>query len=757
MVGNAFSTPIELPRGSEKSAVLNIQARSFPDRIRVELIDADGAVRAAQDAGLNHISPQDQLYAVVIGPNTAPPNLSGVHIGGFKAEQAIWRVGNIPENGAALESLDLMLLINIDSESMSSGQRRAVQLWVEGGGHLIVSGGPSANITASGLQDLLPLAPADSRSIDNLSALARFSGDNRASLDRRTVIALGTAHDDAITLAAQDGIPLLLRRELGAGVVDYLAADPTLEPLAGWNGLNGLWFKLLATRSPHPIWREGFRQPNRGADAIANLPGVNLLPPLQTLCIFLTAYIVLIGPLNYLILSRLRRNGWGWLTIPVVIICFTGVAWTVGFNLRGAEIIVSRATLVESYTTSDEAQVSQFVGLLSPRRATYSLSAPDGHYLAVASATNPVSLFASNTIQTGTEIAQASTFSANDFTIDGGIFANFTIGGHIARPAINGSFTLDFAPTDTGRMVGAFQGFISNESDITLRDAVLMGAGLRFPLENDLAPGDILTLSRDELRPVIANTAAQPNPLELSVPTDSRSTPYAGSGRNSSIRGLQGERYLRSRIFLNPEAVADQQAAREQSFLASFMIDRFLSTARGSKLYLLGWDDYWAHDLDIDGAAWSAIDSTLYIIELDVDIQLPNQRATLPTEYFSWISLDRQGLTDNGTDNFSMYEGQAAEFLFHPLPGLAMETVDRLFIEVDRGGGYAQTLDTELFNWHTNKFDVFNYQDGEELEFTDPASYLGPGNAVRIRLQYEQGVGTARVREIRIEQTGRYS
>ena len=444
VVGNAFSTPIDLPKGSEKSALLNIQARSFPDRIRVELIDDGGVVQASREANLINLSTQDQLYAVVTGPNTAAPGLSGVHIGGFEAEQAIWQAHDIPENGLSLESLDMMMLINIDSESLSGGQRRAIRDWVEAGGHLIVSGGPSALSTAEALLDLLPFIPEGSQSIDGLGALARYT-DDTASLAERTIIAVGTVHEDADLLVEQGGIPLLIRRTLGAGLVDYLAADSTLEPLASWDQLNGLWLKLLATRSPHPTWREGFITPGLGADAIANLPGVDLLPPLQTLCLFLATYIILVGPLNYLILSRLRRNGWGWLTIPVVIICFTGIAWTVGFSLRGAEVIVSRMTLVQSFADRDEARVDQFVGLLSPRRATYSLAVPEGHFLAVSGATTPSNIFASNTIQTATEISQGTSFSAKDFTIDGGIFANFTTSGRIARPVIGGAFTLDFA------------------------------------------------------------------------------------------------------------------------------------------------------------------------------------------------------------------------------------------------------------------------------------------------------------------------
>ena len=388
VVGNAFSTAIDLPSGAAKSALLNIRARTWPDQIRVELLDDDDVVRVSREAGLIDLSPQNQLYAVITGPNTAPPNLAGVHIGGFRAEQALWGAHEIPENGLSLGSLDMMMLINIDSESLSSGQRRAIEHWVEGGGHLIVSGGPSALITAAGLADLLPITPSGSQSIDDLSALARFVGD-RSRLSQRAVIAVGSPHEAAETLVEQDGIPLLLRRGIGAGLVDYLAADPTLAPLASWDGLDDLWLKLLATRAPHPTWREGFTRPEWGADAVANLPGVDLLPPMQTLCLFLAAYIGLIGPLNYFALSRLRRNGWGWFTIPIVIIVFTGVAWTVGFSLRGAEIIVSRLTAVHSFADRDEAQMDQFVGLLSPRRATYSLALPEGRFLAVAGATAP--------------------------------------------------------------------------------------------------------------------------------------------------------------------------------------------------------------------------------------------------------------------------------------------------------------------------------------------------------------------------------
>ena len=413
---------------------------------------------------------------------------------------------------------------------------------------------------------------------------------------------------------------------------------------------------------------------------------------------------------------------------------------------------------MESYADRDEAQVNQFVGLLSPRRAAYSLEAPEGHFLAVAGATAPSNIFASNTIQTATEISQGGGFGAQDFTVDGGIFANFSIGGRIAKPAIGGSFTLDYEIVESGRMLAAYQGVISNNSEVTLRDAVILGPSLSLRLEQDFAPGDLVTLDRESLRAEIADLPAQPNPLEANISRSlSGLAPFSGSGRNISIKDLQGNRYLRTRSFLNAESKSERQAAREQAFLASFMVDQFASSARGSALYLLGWSDEWQRDLDIGGAGWTSIDTTLYVIELEVDMQLPTQRVTLTTENFSWMTLDRQGVADNGTESFSLYEEQSVEFLFHPLPGLALDSVEHMLVDIDRGGGYGQALHVELYDWRQGDYDTFTYRDGSELEFSAPRRYLGPGNAVKIRLRYGEGIGTARVRKIRIEQTGRYS
>ena len=58
------------------------------------------------------------------------------------------------------------------------------------------------------------------------------------------------------------------------------------------------------------------RTTRRSSGAVANLPSL-ALPPITGLLVLLFGYIILVGPVNYLVLSRLDRREWAWITVPV--------------------------------------------------------------------------------------------------------------------------------------------------------------------------------------------------------------------------------------------------------------------------------------------------------------------------------------------------------------------------------------------------------------------------------------------------------
>src|SRR5690606_30805106 len=240
-----------------------------------------------------------------------------------------------------------------DSGAISTAQRQALTDWITAGGHLVVTGGANWQGTAAGLTDLLPLVPEGTTTLDDLTPLADWLGvsDSEArSLRAQTVISTGTLGEGARTLLATgDGTPLLVRRRLGAGTVDYLTADPNTQPLRNWGNLSDLWFTMLTSTGATPGWSHGFRDWEQAANAVEILPGYDPLPDILPLCAFLLGYIALIGPINYFVLNRINRREWAWITIPAFILVFSVASYVLGFNLRGNEATLNRLAVVQSW------------------------------------------------------------------------------------------------------------------------------------------------------------------------------------------------------------------------------------------------------------------------------------------------------------------------------------------------------------------------------------------------------------------------
>ena len=157
--------------------------------------------------------------------------------------------------------------------------------------------------------------------------------------------------------------------------------DPRASTRPGWLAATGPPRRCGA---PHPAadrrWPViGRRQPDRqrGLAAARRSPcrrsaGCSLL---------LVGYIVLIGPINYLVLRRLDRREWAWVTMPVLIAVFAVGAYGFGSALRGSDIIVNEVAIVRGAPDATEGTAQVYLGVFSPTRGTYQVAVPGGALL----------------------------------------------------------------------------------------------------------------------------------------------------------------------------------------------------------------------------------------------------------------------------------------------------------------------------------------------------------------------------------------
>jgi hypothetical protein len=748
-INNTFTVPISLPTNSRKTAFLYVTARSFATQLRVDLVDNEGQVITNQSANLRSVQPPDQLHVVISQSTAGTVDLTGVHTGGHNAYQAFWSVDNIPDRAAGLDAVNMMLFSDVDTGTLTSTQRQALSDWVAQGGHLLVTGGTNWQATAAGLTDLLPIQPDASATVEDMTSLARW-GDS-ADLVGQTVVSTGNLIEDAQILASTtEDVPLLARRSLGVGTVDYVTADPGAQPMRGWGGLTDLWFTLATTVPPRPAWTHAFFSWDNAADAVQIFPGYNILPEVLPLCGFLAAYIALVGPLNYVVLNRINRREYAWVTIPAFIILFSVLAWVTGFNLRGNDARLSRLSIVQSWPDSERAAVEQVMGLLSPRRTQYSLAMEDGSFLRPITRAD-LRLLSGN-LQVSTDIQQTDVFRAADFSVDASIIASFNASGVIEQPPVSGQATFFYEEN-----LGQLRGSVRNNGNDVLTQPVILARGVTLRLD-PLEPGEVATFDL-----TIPNEGLpSPSPM-ADVPGSGiyGGYPYYANNPNltiyQSIIDVLGESYggRGASAFLPVEDTPDAQEQRRRAlFLDSFMRDYYFATGRGNRAYLAAWSDTAALPVALEGAGWTAQDTTLYIAELDVEFTPPAHEVTISADQFTWVVRERLGLNDATPLDISLQPGDEVTFRFTPLPDAVLSRVKEVVLEFEGTNSISRQMPVQLWDWQAGEWREVEVATNGPQFITNPARFLGPQNAMEIRIIADELAGYARLQNLTVEHVG---
>lgn len=763
VVSNSYSTPIDLPNGSEKVAYLYVHVQTTPARMTVELIDNEGVRVQQATVALTALNPQDALYLVVSGTGARSIPLGEVAPAGFRAAQARLTPEALPPDAAALFPVDTIFFYDADSSTLTTNQRQALADYVTTGGHLVVIGGPSWQTTAEGLTDLLPLQPTSSESVAALASLQDFVTLSTGSLDANAVIATGTLSDDAqVLIAHTGGEPLLARREMGAGTVDYLAADPAQEPFASWENRADFFVELLASPDPETGWRRGLLEPQLAANAIAILPDIDLLPPVTSMIAFIVAYIVLIGPVNYIVLSRINRREWAWVTIPILIVAFTSVAYTFGFNLRGSEVIVSRLEVVQTFPDEETARLDQLVGVLSPRRTTYTMSIPEERFLRILPSISRGNLLQQNLTQSSVEIVQQAQFTAERIAVDGGIYANFGIEGVTSAPAVSGSAAVQYNPASGRRTV---RGLVRNDSDLTFTDGVIMAHNRFYRLDDPLEPGDTLDFDTGDFTDLDGQVL-----IPFASPFESAHALVLGNvlrSRFAESLSLQTSRIVMGNEVLRPGRSDEQASAldsRRELLAQTYLRDQYGTQGLGNEVYFAGfYDEIESDAVTLAQINYTAVDTGLLVAQLATVVETPSGTDTVAVtgDYFTWLITARQS-AEGGVDDLTLVNPGLVEIQFTPLEGAVLREIEGLNIALDRSSSFGREVALALWDWEAGEWVELANRSREEysIEQADAVRFTGPNNRVRLQLTLDREGGTstssARLRDLTITQIGRF-
>jgi hypothetical protein len=383
-----FTAPADLATGARKRFTLYILPNNFSRSAKVEFVSA-GEALLTQQLKLAVIPNDRYVIGAVMGSQEGvatvnPPQLLGRR---ERADVINLTLANLPEHHEGWRMLNALILNDVDTSSLTPAQSTALSRWIAEGGRLIVGGGGGTGRTLAGLPaEIQPVTLINQVEVESLPGLERYA--NEAILvpgpfllaqvqpaSQAAILLDNTA--DANQTSANNPLPLIVEMPFGTGQVDFIALDLSQSPFTAWVGVTDFAEALL---SPGAAWPQNLPTDVAAQQmsdsqlyyALTNLPALDL-PSIRFLGLLLVGYILLVGPINYLVLRWRDRLAWAWVTIPIITLIFSGLAYGIGLGLRGSDIIVNQISIIEMSQAGQTERAQTYVGIFSPRRQSYNI------------------------------------------------------------------------------------------------------------------------------------------------------------------------------------------------------------------------------------------------------------------------------------------------------------------------------------------------------------------------------------------------
>ncbi|NQT21705.1 MAG: hypothetical protein HQ592_18510 [Planctomycetes bacterium] len=233
----------------------------------------------------------------------------------------------LPGSWMGYDLLQAMVIEDFPYSKLSPAQETAIVQWVENGGTLLVSPGKTGNVLKSNL----------------LKRLARFEEAGAVPLDQPPIKDLPKSGSKVIrwdvNVPGADDTQLARTVACGSGKVVILKYDILRAPFSEWSGLEGTLAKTIRIPAKHP------QHPKfelHWPDRAKQLPGA------ATVAAILGAYLLALGPANYLILRRKKKLVLMPFTIAGIAVSFTILIIIYGYVSRGMSTELRQFTLIRT-------------------------------------------------------------------------------------------------------------------------------------------------------------------------------------------------------------------------------------------------------------------------------------------------------------------------------------------------------------------------------------------------------------------------
>jgi hypothetical protein len=361
-VGPSHLVKLALPKNSRKRLSLSLLT---PDSAQISVwvfaLDDNGRTVARAELTTRLLDPHKQIVAVVGTGRPEGIEEAGLELANIQADE-------LPEEWEGYSALEALIWLDgRANEIRSTAQMDALRHWISAGGTFCVARANTVNLDTR-ITELLPVKLGSTRELDSMGVGHFPAGP---------VVVLESSVRKGAIRAEAHGVPLVVEASRDAGRVTFAAFNPAFAPFQGWSGNAAFWKWLLNLRPPpKPNPNVIVERAPRAIGSLALAQQIRRFPDIAApeiggLFLLIILYLIVVGPLDYLLLRWLKKLEYTWFTFPAYVVLFTMFILLVGgaFIQRAAH--QREIAVVDHYAESGFTRQRALGAVLAPADVIY--------------------------------------------------------------------------------------------------------------------------------------------------------------------------------------------------------------------------------------------------------------------------------------------------------------------------------------------------------------------------------------------------
>ncbi|WP_435788256.1 hypothetical protein [Clostridium sp.] len=388
---------------------------------------------------------------------------------------------SFPEDFLVLKTFDVLIINNYDTTRLSKAQYEVLKQWVKNGGTLMIGTGVNQAKTLGVFKDDFikgSIGEVSTITTSKINNVATY-GDNNSKV---SIEALDMKIENSKVNMAENGVSLVQSLSVGKGVIGIVAFDLGLPPFVGWSNNSVFAQKLIGIINPDLGKVNKGKDMQSGQDVWVIRNIMNQFSELASaktgkFYIIIFIYILVVAPLSYIILKKLDKREFMWISVPVLAVIFGFIVFISG---SGGRINKVTANVVSGIYMDEKgnAGVSTYAGIFTTNKMKLTVQSKAGKQMfPMVDYNNQYG----NNMVTGNEELEAKIYVDGNRGLE---YVNTSILENKVMRIQQQNLELGKIETDVKMKNGSITGNIKNSTKIDLEDCYIVTTGEYYKIGN---------------------------------------------------------------------------------------------------------------------------------------------------------------------------------------------------------------------------------------------------------------------------------